>query len=41
MEVFKMNPHNYDKLNLLRFMGMAQAYQAQSAIEAIHDWTFE
>lgn len=36
-----MNQHNYDKLNLLRFMGMAQAYQSQSAIEDIHEWTFE
>lgn len=36
-----MNQHNYDKLNLLRFIGMAKAYQAQSEIEDIKDWTFE
>lgn len=36
-----MNQHNYEKLHLLRFSGMAQAYQEQSAIEGIHDWSFE
>lgn len=41
MEVFKMNPHNYEKLHLLRFLGMAKAYQAQAEIEDINDWTFE
>ena len=36
-----MNQHNYDKLNLLRFVGMAKAYQAQVEIEDINDWPFE
>lgn len=36
-----MNQHNYEKLHLLRFLGMAQAYQAQDDIEDIQDWTFE
>ena len=36
-----MNQHNYDKLNLLRFVGMAKAYQVQVEIEDINDWPFE